>query len=145
MFTGILELKETKLFPGDLDTVRKICAFVVTAADQAGLSDSETYEVELAVDEACTNIIEHAYRNVRGGSIECSIEILSSGLKIVLKDHGVRFNPEGVPVPDPRLPLKRVRPGGAGLYLMRKLMDEVKFDFSSVNGNTLTMIKNKSE
>lgn len=145
MFIGILDLKETKQFPGDLDAVRQICAFVVQAAEKAGLSASETYEVELAVDEACTNIIEHAYREVENGRIECTIEVLSYGLKIVLKDQGVRFNPEGVPVPDPKLPLKKVKPGGAGLYLMRKMMDEVKFNFSAAHGNSLTMVKRKSE
>lgn len=145
MFLGILDLKETKQFPADLDAVRQICALVVQAADKAGLSASETYEVELAVDEACTNIIEHAYREVENGSIECSIEILSSGLKIVLKDHGTRFDPEEVPAPDLKLPLKKVKPGGAGLYLMRKMMDEVKFNFSAASGNSLTMVKRKSE
>jgi serine/threonine-protein kinase RsbW len=93
------------------------------------------------VDEACTNIIEHAYGGDGKGEIHCTCEILANGLKVVLRDNGRSFNPDNVPAPKPKARLKEVKARGAGLYLIRKMMDEVTFEFSKEDGNRLTLIK----
>jgi serine/threonine-protein kinase RsbW len=112
-------------------------------AQKAGLDDMAVYSVELAVDEACTNIIEHAYGGEGKGEIQCTCQILEDGIKVILRDQGRAFNPENVPVPKPKARLKEVKARGAGLFLIRKLMDEVQFDFSKEEGNRLTLIKRK--
>jgi serine/threonine-protein kinase RsbW len=134
---------ETATFPGRLAEVARICEFASKMALKAGLDDMAAYSVELAVDEACTNIIEHAYGGEGKGDIQISCQILKDGLKVILKDEGRAFKPENVPVPNPKARLKEVKARGAGLFLIRKLMDEVHFDFSEAEGNRLTLIKRK--
>lgn len=132
-------------FPGKFESLPAISEFVTRNAREAGLNSKEVYAVELAVDEACTNIIEHAYRETYSGEIVCSCQPVKQGLKIVLSDRGETFDPKSVPEPDPTVPLEQVSPRGAGLFLMRKMMDEVEFAFDPVNGNVLTMVKHKTE
>lgn len=134
----------TITLPGSFDSLSKISEFVVGAAQAAGLNDAAIYAVDLAVDEACSNIIEHAYQGEGKGEIICTCEILDDGLKIILRDNGRPFHPEKVPAPNTGVPLKEVHPRGAGLYLIRKMMDEVDFEFNRKMGNTLTMIKRKT-
>jgi serine/threonine-protein kinase RsbW len=121
----------------------KICAFVVREAGEAGLDDTAAYGVELAVDEACTNIIEHAYGGEGKGEIECTARATKDGLVIILRDKGKAFDPTGVPDPDVNAPLEKLPSRGAGLFLMRKMMDEVHFEFRKGKGNTLTMLKRR--
>jgi serine/threonine-protein kinase RsbW len=134
----------TATFPGTLENVSRICEFVVKGAREAGLDDNAVYQVELAVDEACTNIIEHAYRGESKGVIECSYQVNKGSLTVVLQDYGRSFNPNKVPVPNVKGPLKNLKARGAGLYLIRNLMDEVHFEFSKKDGNRLTLVKRKS-
>jgi serine/threonine-protein kinase RsbW len=130
-------------FPGRYESLAQICAFISGMAEKAGLSDSATYAVQLAVDEACSNIVEHAYGKEGIGDIQCTCEVDDGNLKIVLQDQGRPFDPNVVPEPARNAPLDEVKPGGAGLFLMRKLMDEVHFEFTLDRGNILTMIKRK--
>ncbi len=133
----------TTTFPGQFDSLGKISDFVQGVSDAAGLNASEAYAVQLAVDEACTNIIEHAYGGEGVGAIECTCEPTSDGLCIVLRDHGRPFNPDAVPEPKIGAPLEEVKPRGLGVFFMRKMMDEVIFTFEQ-GENVLTMLKRKS-
>jgi serine/threonine-protein kinase RsbW len=135
--------KQTMIFPGRFDSLVKISAFVARAARVAGLGPSAAYAVQMAVDEACTNIIEHAYGGEGLGDIECTCRVDSYGLTLALRDHGHPFDPSRVPEPDINASLEQRREGGLGLYLMRKLMDEVHFEFDPDCGNVLTMVKRK--
>jgi len=134
----------TVTFPGRFESLEKISDFVAKAAKTAGLDDAGVYAVQLAVDEACTNIIEHAYKGEDKGNIHCSCETIDDGIKVVLRDNGCSFDPEQVPEPVINVPLKDLKPRGLGMFLMHKMMDEVHFEFTSNSGNILTMVKHKS-
>ncbi len=133
----------TKTFPGRFSSLSKISAFVTQTARKAGLGEAAVYAVELAVDEAATNIIEHAYQGEGRGEICCILEIIPEGLQVTLQDWGIPFNPLDVPEPTINVPLEQVQSSGLGLFFMRKLMDEVRFEFTEENGNTVTMIKKR--
>lgn len=136
-------MRRNKRFPGRFESLGAISRFVKQAAVDTGLDEMGIYSVELAVDEAASNIIEHAYGEENVGDIECSCIIEPDGLTIVLKDKGNPFNPDAVPDVDTGLPLEERKPGGAGVFLMRKVMDIVQFEFRP-DGNVLTMKKIKS-
>jgi len=131
-----------KKFPGRFTSLVKISRFVKEAASKAGLDEMQIYAVELAVDEACSNIIEHAYGGENKGSITCRCLITADGLTIILSDRGRSFNPDEIPEVNVNQPLENRNPGGAGVFLMRKVMDDVRYEFSP-QGNTLTMVKNR--
>ena len=127
----------------NLDIVRD---YIGRIAEDCGLSLKDTYAVQLAVDEACTNVIEHAYGGECDKSIELYCEVTPEALIIRLHDHGEPFNPLDVPQPNFEAPIEERDNGGLGLYLMRQLMDEIRFSFlpgEAVSDNTLTMIKKR--
>jgi serine/threonine-protein kinase RsbW len=133
----------TKTFPGQYDSLAKISDFVALGAQEAGLSSKDVYAVRLAVDEACTNIIEHGYGGESVGKIECTYSYDSQTLTVKLRDWGKSFAPEDIPDPDYNVPLEELKLRGAGLYLMRELMDDIRFHFNDAKGNVLVMRKHK--
>jgi serine/threonine-protein kinase RsbW len=128
-------------FDANFDNLDVIREFVGEAASQVGFSDKEVYSIQLAADEAGSNIIEHAYAGVKDGKIEIECSSFEGGLKIVMRDRGKSFNPSSVPEPNVNADLSERKIGGLGMYLMRKLMDEVSYESSPETGNILTMIK----
>ena len=128
-------------FDANFDNLDEIREFVGEVARQGGFSDKEIYSIQLAADEASSNIIEHAYASVGGGKIEIDCSISDTELKIIMRDHGKSFDPSSVPEPNINADLSERKIGGLGMYLMRKLMDEVSYESSANEGNVLTMIK----
>ncbi len=124
-----------------LDEIRE---FVGDIAREGGFSDKDIYNIQLATDEAASNIIEHAYEGVSNGLLELSCGMVDNGIKIVLTDHGKPFDPSLIPVPDLKADLSERKIGGLGIFLMRKLMDTVHYEsHPETNSNILTMIKRK--
>jgi serine/threonine-protein kinase RsbW len=126
---------------GQFSGLEKIRKFVSKFADQAGMNEDDVYAIQLAVDEACSNIIEHAYGGEDLGNIECTCSVEGDSIKIVLRDFGDPFDPDLVPPMEKDVPLQKIKPRGAGIYLMKNLMDEVHFEFNKISGNKLTMVK----
>ncbi len=132
----------TKTFPAKFDFLDEVREFVGEKARSAGFSDKEVYSIQLATDEAASNIIEHAYEGNAGGSFRVNCEFKGRQLVISLLDQGKKFDPSKVAQPDLKADLSERKIGGLGIYLMRKLMDEVRYE-SSASGNRLTMVKRK--
>ena len=130
------------VFPGRYRSVKDVCDFVTRAAMEAGLGDHEIFHCQLAVDEACTNIIEHAYGGEGRGSIEATVEIRAGELTIALFDRGMSFDPTAVPEPGLYDSIDDAAIGGQGWYFIRKVMDAVHFNCEP-GGNTLVMTKRK--
>src|SRR5687768_10981797 len=102
---------------GRYDCIPSITSFVGEAADAAGLTDDDAFHCRMAVDEACTNIIEHAYGGEDQGAIEITCTINRGTCSIQIVDHGHPFNPDLVPEPKFGGSLDEIRPGGIGLHL----------------------------
>jgi anti-sigma regulatory factor (Ser/Thr protein kinase) len=131
------------IVPGRFERLIEIAEFVTQAAREAGLNDDEVFHVEMAVDEACSNVIEHAYASQRG-DIDLACTCPTTGqFEVVIRDSGQPFDPAEVPAPSVgTVPnLDDLNEGGLGLYFMRKLMDEVRFEYVPGQGNRLTMLK----
>ena len=127
--------------PATLDSLATISMFITDATSRAGLDDHAAWQVQLAVDEASTNIIQHGYSDGTPGEIELAWRVDGPDLIVTLRDRGRRFNPDDVPAPDITSPLEERQAGGLGLYLMGRLMDAVEFEFDDAQGNLLTMTK----
>jgi len=129
---------------GRFENVPTVVQFVVEAAQEAGFDERGVFHCQMSVDEACTNIIEHAYGGEDKGNIEATVRIEPGVLTITLVDHGEPFDPTSVPEPsintdDP----SKIKTGGLGLHLMRKVMDEITFSFSDKR-NKLVMVKRQA-
>ena len=135
----------TVVVPGRYENLEKVSEFVRQSALAAGLDSFAVYQVETAVDEACTNIIEHAYGKEGVGDIECTCEVKQGELTVVLRDWGKPFNPQKIRPPNLTAPLKKRQSHGLGLYFIQQWMDEIYFQFTGETGNVLTMIKRKEK
>jgi serine/threonine-protein kinase RsbW len=138
-----MDTPQTATFPARLDSLAAISEFVTRAAEAAGLDARAVYAVQLAVEEACANIIEHAYGGEGRGDIECTCRVNENGLTVILRDYGRPFNPTSVPEPDLYASLEDRKIRGLGLYFIRQLMDQVRFEFTAGSGNVLKMVKRK--
>jgi serine/threonine-protein kinase RsbW len=130
--------------PGRYELITTICDFVADAANRAGLDESGVFGVQLACDEACTNIIEHAYGAEDAGEIEVRWQVTDEALTITIRDHGRPFDLDNVP--PPRVPasaddVAELKVGGLGIHFIRQMMDEISFTSSEKEGNTLVMVK----
>lgn len=123
-----------------LDEIRE---FVGDIARAGGFGDKDVYNIQLAADEAASNIIEHAYEGVSDGLLELSCGVKANVITIILVDHGESFDPSEIPMPDLKADLSERKIGGLGIFLMRKLMDEVRYEVKPNKNNVLTMIKRK--
>ena len=123
-----------------LDEIRE---FVGEIARKGGFGEKDVYNIQLATDEAASNIIEHAYEGVSNGTLDMSCGMVQDAIKIVLIDYGVPYDPSAIPMPDIKADLSERKIGGLGIFLMRKLMDEVHYEPRSNKSNVLTMIKRK--
>jgi serine/threonine-protein kinase RsbW len=131
----------TSIFLARFNKLDNIREFVGQAAVDAGLDEKQVYAVQLSADEACTNVIEHAYGGECDDQIEVTCNITDAGLTIIVKDHGQVFDPGSVPEPDLGSDLSKRGIGGLGLYLIRNMMDRVEYESSTDYGNVLTMVK----
>ena len=101
--------------------------FIASAAREFGFSDEEVSKISLAIDEACTNIIKHAYGFDPTQQIGIIVRGGNGTFEVLITDHGRQFNPSSVPSPDMKEYLTNFRRGGLGVYLMRSLMDKVEY------------------
>ena len=110
-------------------------------AGHGGVTDEILYDIQLAVDEACTNIITHGYAGMDPGSIILDLELDSDKMTLSLTDFGHGFEPDNAAVPDVDAPIEEREIGGFGLFFIRQSVDDMKYQ-TSEDGNTMTLIKN---
>ena len=123
-----------------LENLSAINDFVTEAMKQLGIAEATTSRVQLAVDEACTNVIKHAYSE-QNGVITIILELVDDDLIITIRDYGKPFDPDSVSHPDLEADLDKRKVGGLGIYFMKKLMDDISYTFDPKKGNELTMRK----
>lgn len=131
--------------PGELEQVPGACSWVVQIVADMGLDDRDANHCELAVDEAITNIIEHAYgANGADKSIDIIVREDQRGFSITIVDEGPPFDPLRNSDPDPMTVLDD-RPeggGGWGIFFIKKVMDGVDYEYTA-NRNHLRMLKHR--
>jgi len=111
-------------------------------AETAGFPSATADQVALAVDEATTNIIEHAYRGATDQEIELRFEDRGPDFRVELIDTGQMVDPRAVPRVDLGKFVTERRTGGLGMHLMEKIMDSVTFR-RSARRNVCALVKRK--
>lgn len=128
--------------PSQTDNLEIIRYFVGKVAEKVGFKEDDVGKIELAVDEACTNVMKHAYTDkTTDKSLDVAVQIDYQKLTLIVTDHGKGFDPEKVRLPNIKEYLAELRVGGLGIYLMRTLMDEVDYDIRPGVRNQVKMVK----
>ena len=123
---------------GNLEALRD---FVADGASRFGFNPELAGKIALAVDEACTNIIKHAYGFATDRSIEIQLNERGDEFEIVIQHDGESFNPENVSTPDMKEYLSQYRRGGLGIHLMRSLMDRVEYSTTDDQRSQVRLVK----
>ncbi len=116
--------------------------FVAKHAADFGFKKQDVADIRLAVDEAYTNIIKHAYRHNENKSVDIKLGYKDNEFWICLLDSGKTFDPASYSEPNVREKIKQKKRGGVGVYLIRKLMDDVEYGKEGTF-NKIRMIKKK--
>jgi serine/threonine-protein kinase RsbW len=123
-----------------LDQLSAMREFVTRAVLALGGDSDLASDVELAADEAITNVIVHGYGR-QGGEIELAMAREGGNLVLRILDAAAEFDPTGAPSPDIKAPLETRGPGGFGIFLIRQLMDGVTYRRLTGGLNELTLTK----
>jgi anti-sigma regulatory factor (Ser/Thr protein kinase) len=126
-------------YPAYLRKIEAICRFVGKASDEAGFDERTRYACQLAVGEACENIIKHGYGEEGLGDILVTADATTGEVTVELRDTAPPFNPAG---PPPQIDLDRDNPqvGGVGLVIIHRVMDEIYYSRDG-DQNCLTLRK----
>ncbi len=138
---GVIERRFHLQVPSTTENLAMIREFAAHVGAQAGLDESAVSRLELAVDEACANVIEHAYGSDTTQEVTVRAIFDEETLQIIVEDTGRGFDPTRVPAEDLRTLVAERRTGGLGMQLMRSLMDEVHYEIVPGQKNQLRMVK----
>lgn len=127
--------------PSSTENLALIREFVGSTAQQAGLSAKEAAGLEMAVDEACANVIEHAYGHDVSKEVVVRVTLDGETLSIDIEDTGRGFDPGSVNQEELEQLINKRKTGGLGMRLMTKLMDEVRYEIEPGKKNALHMTK----
>ena len=123
--------------PSDPKLLKVVRAGIAHLCDLAGFPEEHRHRAMLAVDEACSNIIVHAYGGASNQPIVVTARLIENGIEVVLRDYGKKADLDGIKSRE----LDDIRPGGLGVHLIRSAMDSVVYDNSLPDGNQLTLKK----
>lgn len=128
----------------ELDSLGDFRDFVDDVCRAHDIDEDTTYDLKLAVDEACTNVVQHGYAGMNPGSIMLDVCVSDDEVEVRLTDFGHPFEPSSAPKPDITLPLEERPAGGFGLFFIYETMDEVDY-VTGEEGNTLILRKRIEE
>ncbi len=123
-----------------LSEIGKLTDLLERLAGPWGLSEDVLFEANLALDEIVSNIIRHGYPDSGDHRITVRIRLEKGNLVMEVEDDAPQFNPLDAPEPDTNAPLEERGIGGLGIFLTRKLMDNVSYRRSG-GKNLLTLSK----
>jgi len=132
--------------PATTDHLSEIREFLRTRIREAGFSEFEENGIVLAVDEACSNLIRHAYHNDASQVVEVSLSITPAEVKVSIADTATPFDPSAAQVPDMPAYLEERRNGGLGILIMRRVMDDIVYVpcGQASNKNLLVLTKRRT-
>jgi serine/threonine-protein kinase RsbW len=130
-----------KTIPSTTEHLKEVREFVSRAAAEVGFLEEDVNNIVLAVDEACTNVIRHAYHYAPDKEI--TIEVLPQRTMLVVRvlDEGQPFDPSAIRSPDLEEHLRQYRKGGLGMHMMKTFMDKVEYQFNPGKKNEVRLTK----
>jgi serine/threonine-protein kinase RsbW len=126
--------------PANLETLLR---FVEDACKESGLDEEVRFAVRLAGEEACCNIVNHAYAGVEPGPISLELRVEAERVVLLLEDRAPAFSPADAPRPDLSADWEERPLGGLGWHLMREVMDEIHHEPLAGGGNRLELVKHR--
>ncbi len=131
--------------PSSTENLSMIRDFVRNIGTQCGMDDMAVARLEMAVDEACSNVMEHAYSSDATKKVSIRATADEKALRIVVIDNGKGFDPAAVEQKKLEDLITQRKTGGLGMRLIKSFMDEVHYAMIPGVKNELTMVKRISK
>ena len=126
----------------EVDNLDKIQGFIEERLDAAESSPKAAMQISVSVEEIYVNICHYAYKDKGGeGDATVRMRIVDGVAEIVFEDSGVRYDPLAREEPDVTLPAEEREIGGLGIFLTRKSMDDVSYEYK--DGKNILTLKKK--
>ena len=138
---SVIERKFLLQVPSSTENLAIVREFLNNVGRQAGMDDDEVAKVQLAVDEACSNVIEHAYGHDSSKEVMVRVSFDHETLRIEVIDTGQGFDPSSIPRQELEELVAQRKTGGLGVRLIQKLMDEVHYEVGPGIKNQIRMVK----
>jgi len=132
-------MKETFHLKNDLSEINRLANIVLKFGKHNNLDEEIVGDLRLVLDEIVTNIISYGYENNTDQQICICICYKDDEISVEVKDEGKPFNPIEAPGPDIEKPFEERETGGLGIYIVRKLMDEL--EYRSIEGKNILIMK----
>ncbi len=113
---------------GEAAQLPALTGFLQAFWSEAGLPPGHAWPFELALEEAFMNVVLHGAPGIRAAAVDVVLALDGDALTLTLSDDGPPFDPLALPAPDTAAPLEARRPGGLGVHLVRRLMDQVGYE-----------------
>ncbi len=124
-----------------LDNLDTVTEFVNTELDSLGCPSKVQQQIDIAIDELFSNIVRYAYpENVGEVKIRLELDRTEKSVDITFFDSGTPYDPLMRSDPDVTLSAEERSPGGLGIFMVKKLMDDVKYAYTD-GQNILTVKK----
>jgi len=120
--------------PQYLSVVRSVTGKIAQIYE---ITEPLTEDMKLAVDEACANVIKHAYRGDRTKKIVLKYKITKKSFNVIIEDSGIKAQTDLIKGRS----LDDIRPGGLGIHFIKRVFDVFQFDETKKKGNRLILIK----
>jgi serine/threonine-protein kinase RsbW len=124
----------------ELEALSAFREFIARTCKTLGIDDQVSFDLQLACDEAATNVIKHGYAGMNPGSIMLELRPQPKKIAMVLSDFGHPFEPAETDAPDVEALLQDQPTTGFGLYFIYRTMDEVSY-YIDEQGNHLLLVK----
>ena len=134
------ETERHLILHNDIQQIPQLAEFIETIADEINLDQGLAMSLNLALEEAVTNVILYAYPKGSDGRVDVEAIISKDKLKFIISDSGQEFDPTAAPEADITLGVEDRPIGGLGIYLVRKIMDSVSYERTD-GKNVLSMTK----
>jgi serine/threonine-protein kinase RsbW len=138
---AVIEKTFTLQVPSSTENLALIREFVTAVGAQAGLEETEIGKLELAVDEACANVIEHAYGHDASKEVTINANYDGDSITFEIVDTGKGFDPSQIKQEELESLIAKRKDGGLGMRLIKTLMDEVQYEIGPGQKNELRMTK----
>jgi len=135
------ETERHLILHNDIQQIPQLAEFVEAVADVAHLDVGLTMSLNLALEEAVSNVIMYAYPKGSDGLVDIEAIIRKGELEFIISDNGTPFDPTAAPEADITLDVEDRPVGGLGIFLVKNIMDVVKYTRSDDGKNILSMIK----
>lgn len=132
-----------KKLPARKEELNELLALIEENLETAGCPMKSQTAVLVSIEEIFVNIASYAFPDDENGEAEFVLDIDDAARRVslTLKDDGIPFNPLAAAAPDLSLSAEERRIGGLGIFMVKKMMDEVHYQYSG-GFNITTMIKN---